>query len=216
MQSRRPESTFLIMDGIIGSARERRRTTILAIVVVASGVGLPSVAETATAPIAGLGSAEWAWLDDRVAELPCAGGGARAPEVVPMSPTQNAPGGRGSMTLTQPASPFGIHVAVDGQQTYRVAIRVDRLPRRRGSVYVGWVATPQLDEFVRLGTIGETSRVEGSVAWNQFLAFVSEETDPEIERWSGPIVLTGLSPSGRLHTMAGHGPFEGVSCQDYY
>ena len=138
------------------------------------------------------------------------------PEVVPLSGTQSAPGSRGSMTLTQPGSPFEIAVDADGFQTFDVEIQVDQLRRRNGAVYVVWAAKPELDEYVQLGALPEENRLVGRVAWNQFLIFVSEETSADVERWQGPIVLMGLSPSGRLHTMAGHGPFEAMNCQLYY
>jgi len=138
------------------------------------------------------------------------------PETVPMRPTQSAPGSRGSLTLTQPSSPFGIRVDADGTQAYRISVQVERLRKRPGATYVAWVAKPELDEYVRLGTLGDSNRVEGSVVWNQFLVFVSEEADANAETWAGAIVLTGISPSSRLHTMAGHGPFDDVSCSDFY
>jgi len=138
------------------------------------------------------------------------------PEVVPLSGTQSAPGSRGSMTLTQPGSPFEITVDEGGFQTFDIEIQVDQLRRRRGAVYVAWAAKPELDEWTQLGTLGEDNRLAARVAWNQFLVFVSEEATADVERWQGPIVLTGLSPSGRLHTMAGHGPFEAMNCQLYF
>ena len=141
---------------------------------------------------------------------------ARTPEVVRLSGTQNAPGSRGSMILTQPGSPFEITVDADGFQTFDIEIQVDQMRRRNGAVYVAWAAKPELDEYVRLGTLPEENRLAGRVAWNQFLVFVSEEATADVERWRGPIVLTGLSPSGRLHTMAGHGPFEAMNCQLYF
>ncbi len=138
------------------------------------------------------------------------------PEVVKLSGTQSAPEGRGSMTLTQPGSPFDVTVDADGFQTFDIAIQVDRMRRRRGAVYVAWAAKPELDEWMQLGTLGEENRIEARVSWNQFLVFVSEEASADVERWQGPILLTGLSPSGRLHTMAGHGPFEAMNCQLYF
>lgn len=149
--------------------------------------------------------------------LPAAAGTCvRTPEVVRLSGTQNAPGSRGSMILTQPGSPFEITVDADGFQTFDIEIQVDQLRRRDGAVYVAWAAKPELDEYVQLGTLPEENRLAGRVAWNQFLVFVSEEATADVERWRGPIVLTGLSPSGRLHTMAGHGPFEAMNCQLYF
>lgn len=151
-----------------------------------------------------------------VGPTPRGGGCAVTPEVVRLSGTQSAPGSRGSMTLTQPDSPFEITVDAGGFQTFDVEVRVERLRRREGAVYVVWAAKPELDEYVQLGTLPEENRLAGRIAWNQFLLFVSEETTADVERWRGPIMLTGLSPSGRLHTMAGHGPFEAMNCQLYY
>ncbi len=140
----------------------------------------------------------------------------RTPEVVRLSGTQSAPGSRGSMTLTQPGSPFEITVDEGGFQTFDIEIQVDQMRKRRGAVYVVWAAKPELDEWVQLGTLSDENGLEARVAWNQFLIFVSEEASADVERWQGPIMLTGLSPSGRLHTMAGHGPFEAMNCQLYF
>lgn len=137
------------------------------------------------------------------------------PETVPLRPTQNAPGGRGAMTLVMPESPFGVTVEADGRYVFDVTVEVSSLRRRDGLSYVVWAATPELDQVVRLGLLDDALRVTGRVSWNKFLVFVSEEASPEPERWSGPILLTGLSPSGRMHTMAGHGPFEGVECENF-
>jgi hypothetical protein len=135
------------------------------------------------------------------------------PEVVALQSTQSAPGGRGSMTLLMKNSPYGVSVDADGHYAYEVIVEVTRLRRRGGASYVVWAATPELDQVAKLGALGDGSRVTGTVSWNKFLVFVSEETSPDGETWSGPILLTGLSPSGRMHTMAGHGPFEDVDCQ---
>ncbi len=155
-------------------------------------------------------------LPDPTGVTPPVGACLLTPEVVRLSGTQSAPGSRGSMVLTQPGSPFEITVDADGFQTFDIEIQVDQLRRRNGAVYVVWAAKPELDEYVQLGTLPEDNRLVGQVAWNQFLVFVSEEASADVERWQGPIVLTGLSPSGRLHTMAGHGPFEAMNCQLYY
>ncbi len=139
-----------------------------------------------------------------------------SPEIVPLQPTANAPGSQGTMTLTQPGSPFGITVGPAGYHVFDIEVRVDQMRRRPGLIYVLWVAKPNLDEYQQLGTLDEGGHARGQVAWNQFLVFVSEESTTDVERWQGPIMMMGLSPSGRLHTMAGHGPFEDMSCQQYY
>lgn len=158
----------------------------------------------------------WVGATPWMSAPPSASECAVTPEVVRLSGTQSAPGSRGSMTLTQPDSPFEITVDAGGFQTFDVEVRVERLRRREGAVYVVWAAKPELDEYVQLGTLPEENRLAGRIAWNQFLLFVSEEATADVERWQGPIMLTGLSPSGRLHTMAGHGPFEAMNCQLYY
>ncbi|MDX1395329.1 MAG: hypothetical protein R3195_13110 [Gemmatimonadota bacterium] len=142
-------------------------------------------------------------------------GAALPPESVRMRPTQQSPGSRGTMILTQPASPFGVAVDADGFQTYDVTVEIGQMRRRDGLSYVVWAATPELDQSVRLGTLDDTDSVTGRVAWNKFLVFVSEEASADVETWAGPILLTGLSPSGRMHTMAGHGPFEDANCSDF-
>ena len=170
--------------------------------------------------LAGTGALLWSYgvAQARVpAELPAGTPGVCgfSPETVRMRPTQQAPGSRGSMVLTQPTSPFGVTVDSEGHQTYDVTVRVDQLRRHATRHYVVWAATPELDQVIRLGVLGEDSQVTGPVGWNKFLAFVSEETEADVEIFSGPILLTGLSPSGRMHTMAGHGPFEDANCADF-
>lgn len=162
------------------------------------------------------GTTPWAGAAPWIGTTPRVGACLVTPEVVPLSGTQSAPGSRGSMTLTQPGSPFEITVDEGGFQTFDIEILVDQMRRRRGAVYVVWAAKPELDEWTQLGTLGEDNRLTARVAWNQFLVFVSEEASADVERWQGPIMLTGLSPSGRLHTMAGHGPFEAMNCQLYF
>lgn len=139
-----------------------------------------------------------------------------APEVVRLQPTQSAPGALGRMILTPAESAYGIAVDAEGRQRFDIRLEIERLRRRDGATYVAWAATPELDRVARLGILDSERRIDGRVAWNKFLVFVSEERAPDGERWAGPILLTGLSPSGRMHTMAGHGPFEGIACQDFY
>ena len=70
--------------------------------------------------------------------------------------------------------------------------------------------------MVRIGTLDDTHRIRGEVAWNKFLVVVSLEDEPDaVARWSGPIVLRGLSRSGMMHTMAGHGPYSSEPCATY-
>jgi hypothetical protein len=113
-------------------------------------------------------------------------------------------------------SPFGIALSPTGEYVYDLSLRIDELAPARGGAYVGWVTTPDLSKVVRLGTLDESHRIGGQVAWNKFLVVISLEENPgAAERWSGPIVLRGMSRSGMMHTMAGHGPFASEPCAVY-
>ncbi|MFQ5747190.1 MAG: hypothetical protein ACE5HF_08235 [Gemmatimonadota bacterium] len=127
---------------------------------------------------------------------------------VPFRPTRHARGARGEAQLVFARSPFGVAVEEDGRYRYDVTIQLANLRPRAGRTYVAWAATPDLDHVLRLGPVDSDLRVEGRLSWNKFLLFVTLEPDPSVERWTGPVVLTAMSPSGRMHTMAGHGIFE--------
>jgi hypothetical protein len=60
--------------------------------------------------------------------------------------------------------------------------------------------------------LGADGTPEARIAHNTSHLFHPVEADPEVQRWTGPVLLRGSSPSGRMHSMAGHGPFEGEPC----
>lgn len=200
----------------LGAAAARVAT--LALVAAGGGVGVATAAG-ATAGAEGFTGAPsappplHAFDAGAACPLPRA---ARTPEEVPLRPTAHGTGAEGRMWLRMSDSPYGVTVSSDGRYVLHVSVEVTRIRRRPGAAYVVWAATPELDRVVRLGALGEEGRVSGEVSFNKFLVFVSEEEAPGVETWSGPILLTGLSPSGRMHTMAGHGPFEGVDCSLYF
>lgn len=136
------------------------------------------------------------------------------PKRVELTPTARAPGARGAMEVAMAGSPYGVAVDPDGSYRLRVEVTARGLRSRDGVHHVVWAATPELDRHVRLGTLGPEGRVVGELTWNKFLVFVTAESSPEPESWSREILLSGLSPSGRMHTMAGHGPFSGEPCLD--
>ncbi len=209
LQGETRESTFRGMKSASQSSSVMGAAAVFAVALgILAALGSLAAGEARAAGPAGVRP----WVDP----TPPVGACLLTPEVVRLSGTQSAPGSRGSMTLTQPGSPFEITVDEGGFQTFDIEIQVEQMRKRRGAVYVAWAAKPELDEWVQLGTLGEDNRLTGQVAWNQFLIFVSEEASADVERWQGPIMLTGLSPSGRLHTMAGHGPFEAMNCQLYF
>ena len=84
-----------------------------------------------------------------------------------------------------------------------------------GGLEVHW--STEVDRIERLGVVEPGRAFTGRVAWNKFLVVVTleEEDDPEAATWSGPIVLRGMSRSGMMHTMAGHGPFQQENCAAY-
>jgi hypothetical protein len=140
--------------------------------------------------------------------------GALDPEEISMTPARRGSGAAGTLSVRLGDSPFGVAVSRDGSYRYRVEVTARRLPDLDGGAYVVWAATPSLEEHARLGVLEAGSPVSGTVRWNKFLVFVTAEESPDPERWSQRFVLSALSPSGRMHTMAGHGPFSGEPCLD--
>jgi len=114
-------------------------------------------------------------------------------------------------------SPFGVAVSPDGQYVYDLAITVDRLSPPRRGVYVAWVTTPEIDRIRRIGPLDAEMKAAGSVDWNKFLVVITLEPSAEHlgEKWTGPVVLRGMSKSGFMHTMAGHGPYQQEPCASY-
>lgn len=137
-----------------------------------------------------------------------------APHRVELQGTGRAPGASGWMDLRFGSSPYGVAVTEDGSYLYELTIQVTAVPPSAGGTLVAWAATPDLDRHEKLGVLGDDRRVEGNVSWNKFLVFVTAESSADVERWKGPILMTGTSPSGNMHTMAGHGIFEqhGIGC----
>ena len=131
--------------------------------------------------------------------------------------TKKVPGARmakGTGQVTYAPSPFGIALTPDGQYIYDLDISVERLKPARKGVYVAWVSTPNLDQVERIGVLNENMQVQGKVGWNKFIVIVTLESSAEDlgEIWTGPVVVRGLSRSGLMHTMAGHGPFQQEPC----
>ncbi len=139
-----------------------------------------------------------------------------APQRVDLEPTGNAPGASGWMELRFANAPHGVAVTEDGSYRYEVSVRVASVSanRRSSGTLVAWAATPSLDRHVNLGTVGDDGLAEGEVSWNKFLVFVTSESSPDVDTWQGPILMKATSPSGNMHTMAGHGIFQqhGIGC----
>ncbi len=115
------------------------------------------------------------------------------------------------------STPFGIAIGPDGSYVYNLDIKIERLGPAKKGAYVVWVSTPDITKIKRLGPLDDTHRIRGVVDWNKFLVVISLEDEPASsdKKWKGPIVLRGLSRSGYMHTMAGHGPYESEPCAVY-
>lgn len=150
------------------------------------------------------------------------GSGARGPDYYqfPMVSTRRVPGtgnARGVGEVNFAKSPFGISLSEDGSYLYDFTLRFERLRPARSGTYVVWATTPELDQVTLAGEMTDPATFSGKVAWNKFLVVVTLESafDPGATTWSGPIVTRGMSRSGMMHTMAGHGPFEQENCAAY-
>lgn len=139
------------------------------------------------------------------------------------------------------SSPFGIAVAPDGSYVYDLLLDVEGLGEPPEGTYHVWVTTPSLDRVRHLGRLVPGTPFRGTVGWNKFLVVLTlEPGDAPIAAgsgtgadgagaatatagsstsgpamWRGPIVLRGMSRSGMMHTMAGHGPFQQENCAAY-
>lgn len=138
----------------------------------------------------------------------------------PLVSTGRVPGtGRaaGVGAVTFPSSPYGVALAEDGSYRYDFTLRLERLAPARAGAYVVWTTTPELDQVALAGPLSELAGFQGQVAWNKFLVVVTLEPayDPAATTWSGPVVMRGMSRSGMMHTMAGHGAFEEEKCAAY-
>ena len=132
--------------------------------------------------------------------------------VIDLTATERAPGAKGVARLRPAATPFGLPVTADGHLVLEVTVSARQLPPPASlgpySTYVAWASTPNLDDVRRLGAVTDQPAV-GSVAWNKFMVFVSAEPSAARERWSGPIVLRGMSASGYMQNFSAHPLFNG-------
>ena len=138
----------------------------------------------------------------------------------PLVSTRRVPGsGRaaGIGQLTFAPSPFGFALSPEGSYRYRIRLTIDRLAAPTAGSYVVWVTTPELDRIELAGELDDRHAMDVEVDFNKFLVVITLEDayDPKAAVWSGPIVLRGMSRSGMMHTMAGHGPFEQENCAAY-
>jgi hypothetical protein len=122
--------------------------------------------------------------------------------------------GTGSVAFEE--SPFGVAVAADGSYRYEVSVSLPTLRTPPSGVLTVWFTTPSLDRVERAGMLVDGA-LTADMAFNKFLVVVTlePEDDRDAQMWSGPIVSRGMSKSGLMHTMAGHGPYDTENCAAY-
>ena len=138
----------------------------------------------------------------------------------PLASTKSIPGtgiAQGRAVIAFPSSPFPVALASDGSYLYDVHVRIDRMRAPANGRLVAWVTTPELDRIEHMGALDEHLATTGSVSWNKFIVVVTLESDDAAGRdmWSGPIVFRGMSRSGAMHTMVGHGALQQENCTSY-
>lgn len=135
--------------------------------------------------------------------------------------TKNVPGtglalGQAEVVVSG-SSPFSVALGPDGSYVYDVRVSLDRMKAPRQGTLVAWVTTPDLDRIERIGALDQNLRASGTVAWNKFLVVITLEPadEPDADMWSGPVAFRGMSRSGMMHTMVGHGALQQENCAAY-
>jgi len=215
--ARRPGSASVVPGGPPRIARHGAAALLAALTLPSSLVGVPRVAAGAEAarPPSGTGSCFAA--PDTLREASTPPPEFYAIDLVPTGRVTGTGAYRGKAEVRFAASPFDVALAEDGTFHRRVRVDMRGLRAAPHGDYVVWAAPPDLDPVVKLGPLGDDMTLTGEVAFPKFLLVVSLEEDPEgvTGKWSGPIVHRGMSRSGFMHTMAGHGPFQSEPCASY-
>lgn len=121
----------------------------------------------------------------------------------------------GKAVLTPAKSPFGIATTKDGFFVLEIEIQAPALPPSTSfgpqlTQYVAWVADHNLETIKPVGGFEPGKTVKGRVTFNKYLVIVTAEpAGTPGERWTGPIVLRGRSPSSYLSNFSGHTMFSG-------
>jgi hypothetical protein len=155
------------------------------------------------------------------ASVPCVAPAGPEYYAVELYTTKRVPGtglARGVADVSRShQSPFAVALTADGSYSYDLALSFERMKPPSVGTLVAWVATSDLDRVTRIGALDAQLRAAGSVTWNQFLVVVTLEAndDPSATAWSGPVAFRGMSRSGMLHTMIGHGALQQENCAAY-
>ncbi|MDA1028449.1 MAG: hypothetical protein O3B41_05275 [Bacteroidetes bacterium] len=124
---------------------------------------------------------------------------------------------KGMTGVTFAQSPFGVALSESGTYVVNLELAMQNVTLDEGMSLVAWVSTPQIDQIRVIGRFDSQFKVAGSTDWNKFLVVITLEPKdtPLGATWTGPIVARGMSRSGLMHTLAGHGPYETEPCAVY-
>ena len=138
---------------------------------------------------------------------------------IKLVPTKRVPGtgnAKGSARINFTRSPFGVAVSMNGSYKYDLTLVIKGIKSNNKGTLTAWVTSSDLKHVRRLGILDESLQTFGKVEWNKFLVVVTlEPTAEPTDMWKGAIVMRGMSRSGMMHTMAGHGPYEQEPCSTY-
>jgi hypothetical protein len=140
---------------------------------------------------------------------------------IALEPTSDARGASGVAVLRRSPSPFGMSLTPDGHLRYDIELHVSGLPADPhvydgATAYVAWATVPDLSLARRLGPVAADGSTPGEVDWNKFIVLVTAEragAGPGAQqgakgaaapRWSGTILLKGVSPSTWMQRYGSH------------
>jgi len=143
--------------------------------------------------------------------------GASRPELYEIPLEGVGPSSRmaGKAVLTPARSPFGLATTKDGFFILNIEVQAPALPPPKSfgprfTQFVAWVADHNLESIKPLGGFQPGGAAKGQVAFNKYLVIVTAEpAGGPGDRWTGPIVLRGRSPSSYLSNFSGHTMFSG-------
>src|SRR6266850_2250427 len=105
-------------------------------------------------------------------------------------------GASGRVELSIPPGPFTVAVTPDGRSRFIPIVALSGLPDT--GVFVAWVAPPQMDSLIKLGTVNNGRTTLRSIALEKFNFIITAERSARVREPRGRVILRGQSPSTRL------------------